>query len=262
MTMNQYWGTDDQAWIMPVLWESSNDGAVLQASDWPGLRAALQGTLASHGAGSRTDVLLTPLDAAVASGADFKTVIAGLVDEYLAGLAHQPAPSASSAPRFVSIGPVEGYPGWWQGYDNVDRIWKSVASAETPGDLTPGWTISSQVDWNTVTREPGARTSAGPEPEWDATWRMFYRIASDGGYEFADAIAAGDRSSGCSQVWLSRAQVLARQAPAPAADPHSGVLSRRSRLRPRRLLEETRNPSGRRSPQHECRPRFHGRICG
>ncbi len=47
-------------------------------------------------------------------------------------------------PRFQQVGPVGGdYPGWWQGYNTVDGVWKYVHGGDgQPTDQTPGWAIS------------------------------------------------------------------------------------------------------------------------
>lgn len=78
------------------------------------------------------------------------TFLQGLVSRWQ-GAAHVPAQGdpASTAgigePRFDQVGPVqgEGYPGWWQGYDTVDGVWKYVYSGSgQPTDQTPGWATS------------------------------------------------------------------------------------------------------------------------
>lgn len=55
----------------------------------------------------------------------------------------------------------------------------------------------------------------GAQPEWDENWTMFYRVGPGGVYEFADAVTPGDKSSGCTDQWLSHEQVLARAAQGP-----------------------------------------------
>ncbi len=60
-------------------------------------------------------------------------------------------------PRFLSVGPVDGYAGWWQGYDDVEGVWKYVRSAGVlPDDRTRGWVISS-----VAFPEPPATAQAG-----------------------------------------------------------------------------------------------------
>lgn len=47
--------------------------------------------------------------------------------------------------RFDKVGRVDGYPGWWQGYDVVEGVWKYVRATDTPGDQTSGWLISAHA---------------------------------------------------------------------------------------------------------------------
>jgi hypothetical protein len=79
----------------------------------------------------------------------FATFLEGLLAgwEDAAATAYQLPESAPpvGTPRFQAVEQVEGYPGWWQGYDSVDRVWKYVWTAgAVPDDQTYGWTISLQ----------------------------------------------------------------------------------------------------------------------
>jgi hypothetical protein len=51
----------------------------------------------------------------------------------------QGQPAASAQPRFTGVQRVEGYSGWWQGYDTAASTWLYVHSADTPTDATAGW---------------------------------------------------------------------------------------------------------------------------
>jgi hypothetical protein len=66
--------------------------------------------------------------------------------------------------RFDPVEPVPGsdYPGWWQGYDSRDGVWKYVWSGDVrPTDETPGWTGDLRA---AVLAEARTATGTGPGP--------------------------------------------------------------------------------------------------
>jgi hypothetical protein len=73
--------------------------------------------------------------------------------------------------RFVSVEPVPGphYPGWWQGFDSVERAWKYVHTGEVaPTDDTPGWTgtlATSALEQEVAAAAPYDEPPAGPDEE-------------------------------------------------------------------------------------------------
>jgi hypothetical protein len=76
------------------------------------------------------------------------------------------APAGSAEPRFQQVGPVGGdYPGWWQGYDTVDGVWKYVHGGDgQPSDQTPGWAIS-EVAFTAGRGGAQAGAQAAAEPD-------------------------------------------------------------------------------------------------
>ncbi len=83
------------------------------------------------------------------------------------GSSPQAAADGGSA-QFASIDRVEGYAGWWQGYDSNEQVWKYVESADTPGDHTTGWIPADQMDWAAIGERAAqaadtAAASADPE---------------------------------------------------------------------------------------------------
>jgi hypothetical protein len=84
-----------------------------------------------------------------------------------------------------TIGTVDGYPGWWQGYDGQEQVWKYTQSAEKPGDRADGWIVSAQVPWNelrakniystALTRHPNLDQGAA----WDAIWEAVSKTQTD-----------------------------------------------------------------------------------
>jgi hypothetical protein len=103
-------------------------------------------------------------------------------------------------------------------YDRKDQVYEWYdASAAT-------WRDQAWADRHAAgAADPAAEgPAADPAPAWDENWGRFYRVGSDGGYEFADAVVPGERSSGCGGVWLRQDQVLAHETPAaPTADTHA-----------------------------------------
>jgi hypothetical protein len=71
------------------------------------------------------------------------------------------AAEAVAQRRFESVEPVPGkdYPGWWQGYDTVEQVWKYVPNGNAePADDSPGWTddLSSAIASVEQADEPAA----------------------------------------------------------------------------------------------------------
>lgn len=90
-------------------------------------------------------------------------------------------------------------------YDEPGQTWRDQAWADQQHAAGGQGAASAQP-----ARSPAAGSSAGPAPAWDENWKMFYRVDSGGGYEFADAVTPGDESSGCGNKWLSQEQAAAR----------------------------------------------------
>jgi hypothetical protein len=101
--------------------------------------------------------------------------------------------------------------GVYEWYDEAEGTWKDQAWADAR--LASAIAAAAQP-----TADTPAAAQADAPPEWDESWTMFYRVASGGAYEFADAVTPGDRSSGCGDVWLSQEEVLARNAANPQAE--------------------------------------------
>jgi hypothetical protein len=98
----------------------------------------------------------------------------------------------------------------YEWYDEAADTWRD----QTWADLH----AAKRHDPTAAARTPGADN--GAPVEWDGNWAMFYRIGPGAVYEFADAVTPGDKSSGCTDRWLSHEQVLQRQAgaaPEPAS---------------------------------------------
>ncbi len=91
----------------------------------------------------------------------------------------------------------------YEWYDESSGTWNDQAWADLFAASTEGLQASAD------------RT----EDEWDEAWAMFFRTGPDGAYEFADAVVPGQQTSGCSDVWLSHEQVLARYAENQEATP-------------------------------------------
>jgi hypothetical protein len=107
--------------------------------------------------------------------------------------------------------------GVYEWYDEATATWRNQAWAtqRTAAAAAPG-------------ADPSA---AGPEPAWDEDWNMFYRTGSGGGYEFADAVTPGVRSSGCGGTWLAQDEALAQRARRPPADGEEAHAATRADVR-------------------------------
>jgi len=75
---------------------------------------------------------------------------------------------------------VEGFPGWWQGYDGREQIWKYTQSAEKPGDRADGWIVSAQVNWNEQRAQNIYSTALARQPSLDqaAAWAAIWAAVS------------------------------------------------------------------------------------
>jgi len=74
-----------------------------------------------------------------------------------------PVGGGAGGQRFQQVEPVQGgeYPGWWQGYDSVDGVWKYVhGGSEPPGDQTPGWAIG-EVAFAATPADPHGHAATG-----------------------------------------------------------------------------------------------------
>ena len=107
--------------------------------------------------------------------------------------------------------------GVYEWYDEAGQKWLDQAWADQHAAGAPG--VAAQAS--------AADPAAGPTPEWDENWKMFYRVDADGAYQFADAVTPGDKASGCSGTWLSQEQAGARPAAehqqSAAGDPHTAA---------------------------------------
>jgi len=107
--------------------------------------------------------------------------------------------------------------GVYEWYDESGQMWQDQAWADQHAADGPGAT----------TKAPGDDSHARPEPEWDENWKMFYRVDAGGAYQFADAVIAGDRTSGWDGQWFSQEQAVARTVGQPqqsaATDPHAAA---------------------------------------
>lgn len=73
-------------------------------------------------------------------------------------------------PRFTTVQPVPGddYPGWWQGYDTLDQVWKYVQHGDVqPDDQTTGWAVGA-----VAFAEPVTAVATGPSEQVAATQRF------------------------------------------------------------------------------------------
>jgi hypothetical protein len=93
----------------------------------------------------------------------------------------------------------------YEWYDEAGKAWRDQTWAD----------LAAAARHTASPEAPGA----GPAAEWDENWGMFYRVGPGGVYEFADAVAPGDQSSGCGTVWLSHEQILARDTRKGTAGP-------------------------------------------
>ena len=101
--------------------------------------------------------------------------------------------------------------GAYEWYDEDGQTWRDQTWADQRAASGSGAT----------THAPSSEPGAGPAPEWDENWKMFYRVDAGGAYQFADAVTPGDKSSGWAENWLSREQVVARTAGSSHAKTHS-----------------------------------------
>lgn len=94
----------------------------------------------------------------------------------------------------------------YEWYDEPGQTWRNQAWADQHAADAQGAANAQPSP------SPATGTFAGPAPEWDENWRMYYRVDSGGAYQFADAVTPGDKSSGCGDTWLSQEQASARGA--------------------------------------------------
>jgi hypothetical protein len=112
----------------------------------------------------------------------------------------------------------------YEWYDEPGQRWRNQAWADQRA--TSGHGVESAQPSQAPATGP-----SGPEPRWDESWKMFYRVESGGVYQFADAVIPGDESSGCGDTWLSYEQASARgagrqqQSAAAASEPHAAAAS-------------------------------------
>lgn len=108
-------------------------------------------------------------------------------------------------------------------YDEAGQTWQNQAWADQHA-------AGGQGAAGAQSAEPtAAGSSAGPVPEWDENWMMFYRVDASGTYQFADAVTPGDKASGCGDMWLSQEEAAARGAgrqggsATAASEPHAAA---------------------------------------
>jgi hypothetical protein len=101
MSIRQYWGEGDEAWIMPTLWELTENGTVHNAGTWPELKADVERGLGDRGAGDSAAYLVKPLDDAVGRGEDYRTLIDQLNAEHHQLVAAQLPPAEELADLLV-----------------------------------------------------------------------------------------------------------------------------------------------------------------
>jgi hypothetical protein len=101
MDLSQYWDRDQLDRIMPTLAELDQEGAVDSAGDWPTLRTEILDKLEGNGtSGPDGDELVEPLDAAVGSGSEFKSLVIEMTKEYEAALQRRAAtPPQATSPK-------------------------------------------------------------------------------------------------------------------------------------------------------------------
>lgn len=88
--------------------------------------------------------------------------------------------------------------GVYEWYDERTATWRDQAWADAQAAGAGG---------------AAAGASERSEATWDENWGMFYRLGSNGIYEYADARSPGKESSGCGGVWLSAEQARTRVVP-------------------------------------------------
>jgi hypothetical protein len=84
MELNQYWDNRaDLDMILPTLTELNSEGVVDRADAWPALRSEVLSKLEHNGVHkSVLDDLVKPLDDAVSSGGEFKSIVTEITREY------------------------------------------------------------------------------------------------------------------------------------------------------------------------------------
>lgn len=78
-----------------------------------------------------------------------------------------PADQVPEAELYVNISPVDGYPGWWVGWDTTNAQWSYVNAGEAPDSSTPGWLTQDEAFalMASQTQAPdSAATSAPADP--------------------------------------------------------------------------------------------------
>jgi hypothetical protein len=110
-----------------------------------------------------------------------------------------------------TIGKVDGYPGWWQGYNSQERVWKYRQSAEKPGDGAEGWLVGAQVNWNEQRAKNIYSTALARHPSLDqaAAWAAIWEAVNK---------TQADDETIISNVLASQRPPVAQQAP-DATDP-------------------------------------------
>lgn len=123
---------------------------------------------------------------------------AGLANFLTPVLEHWETAAQQAAPAIdpATIGTVDGYPGWWQGYDGQEGVWKYAQSAVRPGDDAEGWIISAQVDWNEQRANTIYSTALARRPDldqdaaWDAIWQAVSNTQADDETIIRDVLAS------------------------------------------------------------------------
>jgi hypothetical protein len=83
------------------------------------------------------------------SSSQFEAWLSGLLSGWESAAAAQEAreSAGAAAPRFdeARITAMEGYPGWWRGYDSVEGAWKYIESSQRPSSQSSGWTVDTDA---------------------------------------------------------------------------------------------------------------------
>lgn len=103
MDLSQYWhSSDQQDRIMSALAELDKEGSVNSAGDWAALKAEVLARLEIGGvSGPSLEELVKPLDEAVASGSEFKSLVSEMVTEYKAASPQTATPQQSASPGML-----------------------------------------------------------------------------------------------------------------------------------------------------------------
>jgi hypothetical protein len=127
--------------------------------------------------------------------------------------------------RYTSITPLEGYPGWWSGWDTTTNDWAYIQSSEQPDDDTPGWAAQPDTDSAALSDDqPPANSSArynpiAPFEGYPGWWSGWDTTTGDWAY-----IQSSQEPDDNTPGWIDDQQTAFSQmsnAAGPAADPQA-----------------------------------------